>query len=286
MKEEKKRKSSLTRDTWHRLKKNKLAIIGLIVLALTTFISILSPLIAPYDYSDQDLKNILEPPNWSHLFGTDNFGRDILSRIIVGSRVSLLVGFSTVMLSASIGSILGILAAYYKFLEDIIMRFIDILSGVPNLLLAIAIAAALGTGIRNMIMAISIAAIPKYARIMRATVLTIKEQEFIEAIRSIGANDSRIILRHILPNALSPILVQSTLGMATAIISSATLSFLGLGIQPPSPEWGAMLSVGRDYLRQAWFMAFFPGIAIVIVAYALNLLGDGLRDSLDPRLKK
>lgn len=273
-------------DVWRRLRKNKMAMFGLIVIVILALVAIFADFIAPYGFDDQDLSRKFLLPCKDHLFGTDNFGRDILSRIIYGSRVSLTVGFIAVGLAALIGGTIGAIAAFYgKKTDNILMRAMDILLAIPGMLLAISLAAALGPGLNNMMIAIGVGSIPGYARVVRASVLTIKEQEFVEAARSIGASDTKIIIGHILPNAMSPIIVQATLGVAGAIISAAALSFLGLGIQPPKPEWGAMLSGARQYIRDYWHMTVFPGLAIMITIYALNVLGDGLRDALDPRLK-
>jgi len=280
-----KKKSGLYIEIWRRLNKNKLAVVGLYYILFLIAVAVAGPLIAPFGMDDQNPDEILQFPSWKHPFGTDNFGRDILSRMIYGSRVSLMVGLIAVGFSAAIGCTLGALAAFYEKADNIVMRFIDILGGIPYLLLAIAIAAALGSGINNMMLAVGISTIPAYARVTRASVLKEKGLEYVEAARSIGASDFRIILLHIMPNALSPIIVQATLGVANAIILAAVLSFMGLGIQPPSPEWGAMLSVGRTYIRDYWHMTVIPGVALMLIVYALNTLGDGLRDALDPRLK-
>ena len=289
--EEKKRKrikkkpTTMAGETWHRFKKNKLAYIGMWYLILMVVIAILAPVLAPYGMDDQNPNEILQTPNAAHLLGTDNFGRDILSRLLYGSRVSLMIGFATVVFSMTIGVIIGALAAYYQKMDNIVMRVVDIIGGIPQMLLAMAIAASLGTGLRNMMIAVIISTIPQYARITRSSVLSIKESEYVEAAKSIGASDWHIIFQHILPNVMSPIIVQSTLGVANAIMASATLSFMGLGIQPPSPEWGAMLAAGRVYLRDYPHMCVIPGIALLLISYALNVLGDGFRDAFDPRLK-
>lgn len=280
-----KKKSSRLWEIWHRLKKNRLAMFGLGFMVFLIIIAIFAPLIAPYHYDDQNSNLILQFPSARHPFGTDNFGRDILSRMIYGSRVSLLVGLVTVVFSMVIGCTIGAIAAFYQKLDNVIMRFVDIIAGIPYLLLAIAIAATLGSGIRNMMIAVAISSVPAYARITRGSVLTVKGNEYIEAARSIGASNLRIIVRHIMPNALSPIIVQATLGVANSILIAACLSFMGLGIQPPSPEWGAMLSAGRQYMRDYWYMTVIPGVCLMLVVYSLNTLGDGLRDALDPRLK-
>jgi peptide/nickel transport system permease protein len=279
------KKSSLMKETWHRLKKNKLAMMGLGFLIVLIIIAIFAPYIAPYGYDDQNVGEKLMFPNSEFLFGTDNFGRDILSRMIYGSRVTLWIAFISVVFSAAVGCALGAIAAYYRKLDNLIMRFIDMIAGIPYLLFAIAIAAALGPGLTNLMLAVGISAMPPYARTTRAAFLTVQETEYVEAARSIGANNFRIIIRHILPNALSPVIVQATLGTANTILAASALSFLGLGIQPPSPEWGAMLATGRIFIRDYWHMTVIPGVALMLVVYSLNTLGDGLRDALDPRLK-
>lgn len=284
-KKTKQKKSSLLKETWHRLKKNRLAMLGLTILVFLVIVAILAPYLAPYHYDDQNVGEPLMSPNKEFPFGTDNFGRDILSRMIYGSRVSLQVGFISVAFSSIVGCSLGAISAYFRKFDNLIMRFIDIIAGIPYLLLAIAISAALGSGLNNMMLAVGISAVPPYARITRASFLTIQETEYIEAARSIGASNFRIILKHIFPNAMSPIIVQATLGAGNAIILAAALSFMGLGIQPPSPEWGAMLSAGRIFIRDHWHMTVIPGVALALVVYSLNTLGDGLRDALDPRLK-
>lgn len=274
-------------DIWRRLKKNKAAILGLVIIVCLVFTAIFAPLIAPYDYDEQNLDEAFIAPSARHLMGTDNFGRDIFSRIIYGSRVSLLVGFIAVGIGMIAGGTLGAISAYYGGVTDnIIMRLIDILLAMPNILLAISISAALGPGLVNAMIAVGIGTVPNYARVTRASVLTVKEREYVEAARCIGAKDLRIIITHIIPNALAPMIVQATLGVASAILSAAALSFIGLGIQPPTPEWGAMLSAGRSYIRDYWYIVTFPGLAIMVTIFALNLFGDGLRDALDPRQKR
>jgi peptide/nickel transport system permease protein len=280
-----KRKSQAL-DVWKRLKRNKLAMVGLVILALLFLTAIFADFVAPYPSDKQNLENTFSFPNRAHLFGTDEFGRDILSRVIFGSRISLSVGFIAVGFSVAIGGCIGAIAGYYgKKVDNVLMRFMDILMSIPQILLAISIVAALGPGLWNLMIAVGISSIPGYARIVRASVLTIKDREFIEAAKAAGSSNARIIFKHIIPNCLAPIIVQSTLGVATAILTAAGLSFIGLGIQPPTPEWGAMLSGGRGYIRDYWYMTLFPGLAIVFTILGLNVLGDGLRDALDPRLK-
>lgn len=276
-------------EVWRRLKRNKMAILGLIILIVLVLLAIFADVIANYDnvVIKQNLAHRLQGPSAAHWLGTDEFGRDIFARLVHGTRVSLQVGIVAVGISIVIGGILGAVAGYYGGkLDNTIMRIMDIFLAVPSILLAIAIVSALGPSIINLMLAISISSVPSYARIVRASVLSIRDQEFIEAAKAIGASNTRIIFRHIIPNSLAPVIVQATLGVASAILSTAGLSFIGLGIQPPAPEWGSMLSGGRQYLRYAWWVTTFPGVAIMITILSLNLLGDGLRDALDPRLKQ
>jgi len=283
----KKRKESQLKEICVRLYRNKAAMFGLSVILLLIIMAVFAPFIAPYSYDEQNLKMANMFPGRGHLMGTDNFGRDIFSRIIYGSRISLQVGFIAVGIGVLIGGTLGSFAAYYGGAADnVIMRFIDILLAIPSTLLAISIAAALGPGLTNAMIAVGVGTVPNYARVVRASVLTVKEQEFIEAARCIGVKDHKIILKHIIPNAMAPLIVQATIGVASAILSAAALSFIGLGIQPPTPEWGAMLSAGRAYIRDYWHIVTFPGVTIMITIFSLNLFGDGLRDALDPRLKR
>ena len=274
-------------EIWRRLRKNKMAIFGLIVITIIIFTAIFADQIAPYGFQTQNLRRIAEGPSKDHWLGTDELGRDIFSRIIYGTRISLQVGFVAVSISVIMGGFLGSLAGYYGGkLDNVIMRIMDILLAIPSILLAIAIVSAFGGGLVNVMIAVGISSIPVYARIVKASVISIKEQEFIEAARAVGAKDLRIIFKHVLPNSMAPIIVQGTIGVANAILSAAGLSFIGLGIQPPIPEWGAMLSGGRMFIRTAPHIATFPGVAIMITIFALNLLGDGMRDALDPRLKQ
>lgn len=282
------KKRSQWLEVWHRLKRNKMAMFGLFILSLVVFCAIFADLIADYEtvVIAQNLSDRLQGPSAQYWLGTDEFGRDIFARMIHGTRVSLLVGVLSVGISIIIGGGLGAVAGYYGGrLDNVIMRVMDVFLAVPSILLAIAIVSALGANLINLMFAIAISSIPSYARVVRASVLSIRDQEFIEAARAIGANDARIIFRHIIPNSLAPVIVQGALGVAGAILSTAGLSFIGLGIQPPEPEWGAMLAGGRQYLRHAWHVTTFPGMAIMITILSLNLLGDGLRDALDPRLK-
>ena len=286
------KKRSQMLDVWKRFKRSRTAILGLFIIISLIVLAFCADIIAPGDainpgYDIQNLNNAFHPPSAEYLFGTDNFGRSILARVAHGARISLYVGFVVVSISMIVGVSIGSIAGYYGgYTDNILMRLIDILLAIPNILLAIAIVAALGSGLTNLMIAVGIGAIPNYARIVRASVLSLREQEFIEAARSVGANNFRIITKHILPNCMAPIIVQATMGMATAIISTAALSFLGLGIQPPQPEWGAMLAESRRFIRDHWHMVMFPGVAIATVVFGLNMIGDGLRDAFDPRLKK
>ena len=276
----------MMKDVWRRLKRNKLAMISLVFLLFLFFIALFASFIMPYNYASMNASIRLQSPNSEHWFGTDNFGRDIFSRVLFGARYTLIIGFGCTTAAAIGGVILGSIAGYYEKLDNIIMRFIDIIMGIPVFMMALSIIVALGANMRNMIIALAITNIPAFARITRAQVLGIKQQEYIEAARSIGASNLRILTRHILPNAFPPILIQFTLGTVSVILWGASLSFIGQGVQPPTPEWGLMISAARSYLREYPYMSIIPGLAIVVTTYALNLLGDGLRDALDPRLKQ
>ena len=281
------KKQSQIKEIFKRFKRNRMAVFGLVVIILLILCALFPSVIAPYGYDDQNLSEQFIAPCLAHPFGTDNFGRDILSRVIYGCRISLLIGLISVSISCVLGVILGCIAGYYgNKVDNLVMRFIDIMLAIPQMLLAMSIVAALGIGTENLILAIAIGSVPGYARIVRGSVLSVKGQEYIEAARSIGASDFRIITRHIVPNCLAPIIVQATMSIASAILSTASMSFIGLGIEPPTPEWGSMLSAGRAYLRDHWFVVTFPGVAIMLTVFAFNLFGDGLRDALDPKLKQ
>ena len=274
-------------DFWRRLRKNKLAMVSLVFLVALTFVAVFAPLVAPYDPYFGDMPKALSTPSSEHLLGNDELGRDILSRIIYGARISLRVGLIAVGIALSVGMVVGSLAGYYGGRIDIIiMRFMDIMLAFPSILLAIALMAVLGRGVENAIIAIGIVSIPEYARIVRGSVLSVKENEYVQAARAIGNNDLQIIFKHILPNVMAPIIVRATLGISTAILETSALGFLGLGVAPPFAEWGTMLGSGRGYLFNAPHLVFFPGIAITLTVMAFNLLGDGLRDALDPRLRR
>lgn len=275
---------TLWSDAVHRLLRDKAAISGLVIIALLVLVAVLAPWLAPHPPNDQSFITKLEPPSLSHPFGTDEFGRDIFSRVLYGCRVALLIGLTPVVGALIVGVTLGLASGYYGGLFDqLIMRLVDILLAFPWLLLAIGIMAILGPGIVNVAVAVTIVYIPAFARIVRGSVISIREKEYVEAARAIGRPDPGIMMRHILPNALAPIIVQATLAIGQSIIYAAGLSFIGLGTQPPDSDWGVMLSSGREYLRDGPWLGMFPGLAILVTVLAFNLFGDGLRDALDPR---
>ncbi|WP_367568428.1 ABC transporter permease [Lacrimispora sp.] len=285
---------SLWEEVWRRFKKNRMAMIGMYFILALVAIAVATILIDTITENSvylnhvvkQDLRKRLQGPSMAHPFGLDEFGRDMFLRMLWAVRYSLFMGTVAIIISCIFGSLLGAFAGFYgKAADNIIMRLMDILLAIPSMLLAIAIVAALGTSIVNVLIAIAISYVPTFARTLRASVLTVKDQEFIEAARAIGCSDWRIIIKYVIPNSMAPIIVQVTLGIAGAILSIAGLSFLGLGIQPPTPEWGAMLSNARSYIRDAWHVTVIPGMGIMFTILALNLVGDGLRDALDPRLK-
>lgn len=281
------KKKSQFQEVWGRFKKNRLALFGMVLILLMILMVVLSPLIAPYGFDEQNYYEIFASPSLQHLCGTDNLGRDVFSRLLYGGRVSLTIGIISVGIGLLCGGLMGALAGYYgSKLDNTLMRIIDILMAIPSVILAISICAALGPGLVNTMIAVGVASIPNYARILRSSILSIKQQEYVEAARAIGASNARIISKHIVPNSLSGLIVQASMGVGRAIISAASMSFIGLGIAPPNPEWGAMLSAGRTYFRDYPHMVLFPGIAIFLAVLSMNLIGDGLRDALDPRLKR
>ena len=281
------KKRSQLRDIWRRLRRNKLAMVGMALVLVLSVCAIFADVVAPYDYAATDFAAAMEYPSARHLMGTDNYGRDILSRVIYGGRVSLLVAVLAVAFGLVAGGVLGLIAGYFgSICESVIMRLMDLILAIPGFLLSVCISAALGSGIFNTIIAISIGAVPGYARMMRAIVMSIRDQEYVEAARVCGAGSVRTMLRHILPNTLSPIIVESTLRVGACIMMISSLSFIGLGVQPPTPEWGSMLSSGREFIRDFYPMVVFPGMAIMATLFGFNLFGDGLRDALDPRLKR
>jgi peptide/nickel transport system permease protein len=273
-------------EIWRRLLASNAARVGFVVIGLFILLGLFAPLISPYDPIGQELVQRLKGPSAAHLFGTDNLGRDVLSRVLFGARISLQVGVLAVALGLVFGTLLGVISGYFSgWVDTIIMRAMDIMLAFPGTLLAIAIVAARGPGLGNTMVAIGVIQIPIYARIVRGAVLVSKEREFVNAALALGSGHVRIMLRHILPNSLAPIIVQATLGFATAVIEAAALGFLGLGAQPPDPEWGAMLADGYKYLVGAPWALIFPGGAIMLTVLGFNLLGDGLRDALDPRTR-
>ncbi|MDJ0924139.1 MAG: ABC transporter permease [Acidimicrobiia bacterium] len=277
---------SRTRETLQTLMANKLAVAGLIALTILVFVGIFGETIAPYGINEIDIPNRLTGPSGTHWFGTDDLGRDVFSRVIVAARVSLQVGFIAVGFALVVGVPIGLVAGYYRGgIDSFLMRMMDVLFSFPAILLAIAILAVLGPGVGNAMIAIGLVYTPIFARITRGSVLVVSEEVYVRAARSIGAGNRRIIARHILPNVMAPIIVQTTLSLAFAILSEAALSFLGLGVQPPNPAWGRMLAEGRNFFQQAPWMGIFPGLAILVTVMAFNFVGDGLRDALDPKQK-
>ncbi|MGX7196850.1 ABC transporter permease [Enterococcus olivae] len=274
-------------EIWYALKRNRRAMFGLFFIVLLVLVAIFADFIAPYGMREQNLSNALQSPNGTHWLGTDDLGRDVLSRLIYGTRVSLTVGVSAVIVALVVGGILGILSGYYKgWIDTLIMRFCDILLSIPSILLAIAIVASLGASLQNMIVAIGLANIPIFARIVRAGVISVKEKQFIEAGDALGANDARIIFKHIIPNIMSPVIVQSSMGIATAILSAVGLGFIGLGLEASVAEWGTMLNFGRGYIRTHPYLTLYPGLVIMFTILSFNLLGDGLRDAIDPKMRE
>jgi peptide/nickel transport system permease protein len=279
--------SSYWQDTLRRLLRHRVGLIGLIIVTLLILLGIFGQVLAPYDPNAIDMTARFLPPTLEHPLGTDDCGRDTLSRIMYGARISLQVGIIAVGIAASVGSLLGLLAGYgNRLVDEIIMRSMDILFAFPAILLAIAILAALGKGVANAMIAIGVVYIPIFARIARGEVLSIRNEEFIEAAEASGAGHGRILFKHILPNAMGPLIVETSLSLAFAILAEAALSFFGLGTQPPDPSWGRMLSEGRAYFQQSIWMGFFPGLAIMLTVMGFNFLGDGLRDAMDPRQRK
>lgn len=273
-------------EFWKAFRKNKPAIAGTFIVVFFVLLAIFARFIAPQGINDQNIGIRLQPPSAAHWFGTDDFGRDIFSRIVFGARLSLRVGFLSVVGSIIAGTLLGVIAGYFgRFLDVVISRIFDILLAFPSILLSIAIVAILGPSLNNALVAIAIVNIPVFGRLVRSRVLTVKEEEYVVAARSIGMGDTRIIFHHVLPNSFAPIIVQGTLNIATAILDAAGLGFLGMGAQAPLPEWGKMLSDSREYIQNAPWTVLFPGLAIVLVVVGFNLIGDGLRDALDPRMK-
>jgi peptide/nickel transport system permease protein len=272
---------------WRQLRHNRAAIVGAIIVLFEIALALAAPWVAPYDPLDQNPRAALQPPSREHLFGTDDTGRDLFSRVIHGTRISLRVGLISVGIGGGIGIALGVLAGYRGgFVDNAIMRGMDLLLAFPGILLALAIIAILGPGLFNVMIAVGISAIPYYTRVARGSTLALREREFVIGARAIGCGDAHITWRYILPNVLPPLIVLATLGIAGAILTAAGLSFIGLGAVPPAPEWGAILTLGRKYINQAWWYTTFPGLAIVVTVLGINMLGDALRDALDPRLRR
>lgn len=282
-----KKKLSRSAEVWRRYRKSPTAMIGLAIISVIILSAIFADIIVPYDYGiKQVIPDRLQGPSLKHLFGTDDLGRDLFSRVIHGSRSSLVLGILTTAVATLIGGFLGGICAYYgNRVDNIIMRLLDVITSIPSTLLSLSIVASLGPGIRNLVIAITVSRVPTFARVIRSAVLNIVNQEYIEAAKAGGTRNLRIMLRHVYPNAMSPIIVQCTMSISQLILQAAGLSFLGMGMQPPAPEWGALLNSARDFMRTAPHLMLFPGIAIVLAALAFNLVGDGLRDAFDPRLK-
>lgn len=269
-----------------RLRKNKAAMLGMIVFIIEIIIAIIAPYIIPYAYNATDLSSTFQGPSWLHLFGTDSMGRDMFSRILYGTRFSIIIGIGGMAVCVSIGIVMGAITGYFgKLLDDVIMRLFDILQAIPGMLLMIVVAAAAGNSIPIMIVVIAVGGCAPMVRLFRALVLKVRNQEYIEAAKSINCNSFQIIVSHIIPNAISPMIVNMTLGVANCILAAAGLSFIGLGVQAPNPEWGALLASGRQNMMEYPHLVLFPGLAIMLTVFALNIFGDGIRDALDPKLK-
>ena len=270
-----------------RFKRNKLAIVGAIIISLMIVLGLFAPVFAPHDPLYQDLEHVLEAESATHPMGTDDLGRDILSRLIYGARISIQASIYSVGVAVLLGVPIGLLSGYHRGFWDefVVMRIVDAMQSFPFLILALALAATLGAGFGNAMIAIGIGFTPAFIRIVRAQVLTVANQEYVQAARAIGTRDLRIMLRHVLPNSMAPLLVQTTLAMASAILAEAGLSFLGLGVQPPTPSWGQMLAVAQGYINIAPWLAYWPGLAIFLAVLGFNLFGDGVREALDPKLK-
>ena len=282
------RKKSQAYEIWRRMRKNPSAMIGLVIFIFVLLVALCADFICDYDTAaiTQDMANRLLPPSTEHWFGTDGYGRDTFARVIHGARISLAIGLAATVGSVLISGFLGAVCGYYGGKVDtVIMRIMDMFLAIPTELLALAIVASLGPSMTNLLIAVTIARIPPFTRIVRSSILSVIDQEYIEAARACGASDFIIIVRHVLPNALGPIIIQATMGVGRMILTAAGMSFIGMGVQPPTPEWGSMLSEGREFMRYSPYVTVFPGIAIILTSLSLNLLGDGLRDALDPKLK-
>ena len=282
------RKRSQLSLIWHRLRRNRLAMLGLALMSAILLLAVFADVIADYDTKVVGMNMVerLQTPSAKHWFGTDGYGRDVFARIIHGSRLSLSLSIISMLIAVAVGSMIGAISGYFGGrVDDVLMRLMDMLLAIPPMLMSISIVAALGRSMANLMLALALAYMPVFARVIRSSILSVKDQEFVEAARACGTSDARIIMRHIVPNAVGPIIVQATLAMGSSILTISSLSFMGMGIQPPQPEWGTMLYEGRDLIRTSPYLVIFPGIAIALSVLSLNLLGDGLRDALDPRLK-
>lgn len=286
VKKKKAKKSSITREIWLRFCKNKVAVLGLIILTLIILMAIFADFIVPADVATDQSTDILAKPSAEHWFGTDEFGRDLFARVVHGSRYSLFIGVATSLIALVVGAILGASAGYFGgIVDNVICRIVDVFICVPPVLMSLAVVAALGTNMQNLIIAITISCVPGNVRLIRSVVMTVADQDYIRAAKSYGCSNPRIIFRYVLPNAMGPIIVNTTMGISQMILSAAGLSFIGMGIQPPDPEWGALLSNAQDFMFTSQYLLFFPGIFILLTSLAFNLVGDGLTDALDPRLK-
>ena len=273
-------------ETWRRLRRNPSAVVGMIIVGLLVTAGILAPWLTPYDPTQQSLMEVLQPPSLEHPLGTDNLGRDLLARILYGARLTLFMGVFAVGVGMVVGVPLGVLSGYYGGWVDMaIQRVMDLMLSFTTFLLALALVSLLGVGLTNVIVAVGISTIPRFARLVRSSVLTLREVAYVEAGLALGARDGRILRLHVMPNAMAPVIIQATLSMGSTILIAAGLGFLGLGVQPPTPEWGAMLGEGRNYIFTSHYLTTFPGLAIFLAVMGFNLLGDGLRDALDPQLR-
>ena len=282
------KRNSPAYEIWKRFKKNKAAMLGLAIFSVMVILAVFADVICDYDTQviAQNVANRLKPPSATHWFGTDAYGRDIFARVVHGARISIVIGLAATVGSVCISGILGSIAGYYGGrVDNVIMRVLDTFLAIPGELLAMAIVASLGPSMTNLLIAVTIARIPPFTRVIRSSILTVIDQDYIEAAIASGARDSYIIVKHILPNAMGPIIIQATMGVGRMILTAAGMSFIGMGVQPPLPEWGSMLAEGRDFMRYSPYITLFPGLAIILTSLALNLLGDGLRDALDPKLK-
>lgn len=280
------KKQSTTGEIFKRLAKNKSAMLGLIIFIILVLASIFGPMISPWSITKIDILSAFQRPNAEHWFGTDDLGRDLFTRVLYGGRYSLSIGIIAIIFSLILGIIVGTVAGYFGGqVDNIIMRILDIIQSIPGIILTIAISAALGSGFDKTIMALGISRVPSFARVLRASIMSVRDKEFLEAAESIRASKMRIIRRYILPNSFAPLIVEATMGVAGTILAAASLSYIGLGIQPPMPEWGALLSGAKEYIRDYAYLLTFPGLFIALTVLCLNMLGDGLRDALDPKLK-